>query len=159
MGDAAAFESRHKEPVKSAPIMEDSKEFSRRDGYILIIISFIFPRLTADGENLLYEALIAKPDQPAPTIIVINGHGKVGGEGHGQAQITMFNEGARAACWQKRLREYRVYEHDPCASRASRQGTDYSIIWARLADKALDKLIPNLPTVINCCLQAGKGQR
>ncbi|MGM5050283.1 hypothetical protein AB8A20_15530 [Tardiphaga sp. 604_B6_N1_1] len=160
MGDAAAFESWRKEPlgylkarfeasVKSDPMMQDSKEFSRRDGYTLMIISFIFPRLTVDGDDLLYEALIAKPDQPrpAPTIIAINGHGEVGGEGHGQAPITMFNEGAQGDVLAKAGYTIVAFPNTIHALLAHlAKETDYSIIWARLADKALDKIIPSLPT-------------
>lgn len=121
---------------------------TRKDGYTLTPVELIFRKATNTGENLQYVAVIARPDvpKPLPVLIAINGHSDVGGEGHGQAPATVFIDGAYGDYLARH--GFTVIAlpntiHREFAKTA--RDTDYSIIWARLADKAFAKLKSEFP--------------
>jgi hypothetical protein len=158
LGDQQEFENWRAEPLEylkhqfltsvvTEPSIVKFDEPIRRDGYSLAAVEMVFPGIQRNGGDLRYVAVIARPDRQrhALAIVAINGHGEVGGEGHGQAPKTLFVDGAHGDYLAKA--GYVVVAlpntiHEPLSHLA--RDTDYSIIWARLADKALDRLKPSL---------------
>jgi hypothetical protein len=159
LGDQHAFEKWRAEPLAyikeyfDKVITVDPKvikydEPFKRNGYALTAVEMIFPGIQRDGGDLHYVALIARPEkqQHEVAIIAINGHGEVGGEGHGQAPLSMFRDGAHGDYLARAGYVVIAFPntiHESLSHLAKK--TDYSIIWARLADKALDAIKPSLP--------------
>ena len=119
-----------------------------RDGYTLTDVEMLFPGVEKDGKDLQFVLMIARSDHPrsAPTVIAMNGHGEVGGEGHGQAPDGLFKPGAHGDKLAKdgfTIVAIPDAIHEPFSELA--KTVDYPIIWARLADRALTKIVPLLP--------------
>ncbi|MFS8147115.1 hypothetical protein [Rhizobium sp. BR 249] len=117
-------------------------------GYTLTDVDLLFPAVEKNGSDLHMVLLLARPNRPkdGPAIVAMNGHGEVGGEGHGQAPEGLFKPGAQG---DKLARDgFTVIGipdaiHEPFSELA--KTVDYPVIWARLADRSLDKIKPMLP--------------
>lgn len=134
--------------VPADPLLVHVGSAEDRGGYSLTPVELTFPDLEKDGGDLHYVVAIAKPTvtNGLPTIIAINGHGEVGGEGHGQMPEKLFQQGSHGDALARRgftIAAFPNTIHAPLAHLYA--GTDYSIIWARLADKALTAIRSELP--------------
>lgn len=134
--------------IPAEPVLVSSGPTEKKNGYTLTPVELVFPKITARRDDLHYVVVIARPEnpKPRPVIIAINGHSEVGGEGHGQAPETLFRSdghGDRLARDGYTVVAFPNTIHEPLAEIA--KTTDYSIIWARLADLALSKLSDQFP--------------
>ncbi|WP_316200635.1 MULTISPECIES: hypothetical protein [unclassified Bradyrhizobium] len=159
LGDRAAFESWRNEPlnyikeqfegaVNVAPELVGVHDPIKKAGFAIEQIDLLFPHVAQDGADLRYTVAVARPDNPnpdLPTIVAINGHGEVGGEGSGQAPTTLFDDNGHGAYLARggfTVVAFPNTIHAPFADLSRR--VDYSIIWARLADLALTRIKPLL---------------
>ncbi len=72
--------------IEGQPEIQEESKPKQYTGYKVKTVVLRFPHLSSGGADLIYTVLIATPDKPraAPTVIAINGHGEVGGEGSGE---------------------------------------------------------------------------
>src|SRR5581483_7543435 len=134
--------------IETAPVVIGTGRTIKRNGFSIEHIDLLFANVAESGADLHYSVAVATPDAPnaeLPTLIAINGHGEVGGEGHGQAPTTLFDDNGYGAYLARKGFTVIAFPntiHGPFAELS--RTVDYSIIWARLADMALTKIKPQL---------------
>jgi len=135
--------------IPARPQLISRQIAEQREAYVIEHVTFSFPAICRDGANLDYTVSLALPREAGTgrrLALAINGHGEVGGEGRGQAPVGMFKPGQYGDALTTSGYVVAAFPntiHERIAQLA--EATDYSVLWARLADMTLDLLMPTLP--------------